>query len=58
MKKQSEDYTLLFEEIKKSTTSGWVLLTDEDLALYDQIREIREIVMDTEMPDFQLSSRT
>jgi hypothetical protein len=58
MKEKREDYTPLFDEMQKPDTKGWVLLTDNDLKLLDEIREIREIVLDIEAPDYQISSRT
>lgn len=58
MEKKHEDYSALLERLQQPQTEGWTLLTESDLEILDEIRDIREIVLDIETPDFQISSRT
>jgi len=56
--KNREDFTSLLTELQKPDAQGWILLSESDLKLFDGIREIREIVLDLETPDYEISSRT
>jgi len=58
MENKHEDLCSLLARLKQLETGSWTLLTESDLEVLEDIRDIREIVLDIETPDFQISSRT
>jgi|GEM_PF-5081820 hypothetical protein len=58
MTEEKENFEPLFGKLEESKSNGWVLLSESELNLLNEIRDIRELILEIEAPDYNISSIT